>query len=61
MSDLFYHIVKDEKLRRLVGAHGESDWERISLYFATKTESQCQAQWEKVPSESIKAPWSQQV
>ncbi|XP_067933621.1 transcriptional activator Myb-like isoform X2 [Watersipora subatra] len=51
--------VEDDRLRRLVVAHNDVDWDRIALYFSGKTDVQCRDRWEQVLAPAYtKGPWS---
>jgi len=56
------HSFQDEKLKRLVGSHGDLAWEQISHYFADKTDLQCKRRWDKALNPELsRGPWTKEV
>uniref|UniRef100_T1IK26 Uncharacterized protein n=1 Tax=Strigamia maritima TaxID=126957 RepID=T1IK26_STRMM len=52
---------EDEKLKTLVEGFGTDDWSKISNYFSSRSDIQCQHRWQKVVNpELIKGPWTKE-
>ena len=55
-------VFQDEKLKKIVEAHGTGDWRLISSYYHDRSDVQCQHRWHKVLNpELIKGPWTKEV
>lgn len=53
---------EDDKLRKLVDLHGDSNWSEISKYFQDRSDVQCQQRWDKVVNpDLVKGPWTKEV